>query len=136
MEWNLGSALQNTGIRTFSSTTRLDSEFNFGISPVKTMFVTVTCENKCAIEILPFNVGLEYLPKDSNIPDDWGSLGQLEFDQETKQISMSVYLPDNYETVGRATCYPEYTTKFNTGTGNFTVPIILPNTHPLCKCGK
>ena len=106
-------------------------------SKERNMFVSVSCENKCAIEILPYNVGLEYQAKGATkASEDWFPLGSVDYNKETKRTSTKVFLPDNYETLGRATAYPDYTTKFNTGTGDFTVQIVLPNTHPLCKCGK
>ena len=131
MKWNLGTLSSGSSGKEFPG-----GGIDFTSTVARNMFVTVTCENKCALEILPYNVGLEFLLTGANASEEWWQLGSVDYNPETKRVSTKVYLPDNYETLGRATAYPEYTTKFNTGTGDFTVPIVLPNTHPLCKCGK
>ena len=110
---------------------------------LKTAKITVSCENNCALEILPYNVGIEYSKNlSATVFDpfgyaDWSFLGNVSYDPTDKQIKLRVNLPDNTDFLFRAIAYPEYSKSMNTGsTDSFTAPIILPKTHPLCKCGK
>ena len=109
----------------------------------KTAKITVSCENKCALEILPYNVGIEYSKNLSATTfdpfgyNDWSFLGNVSYDPTDKQIKLRANLPDNTDFLFRAIAYPEYSKQINTGTGDtFDAPIILPKTHPLCNCGK
>ncbi len=108
---------------------------------LKTVNITVSCENKCALQILPYNVGIEY---NNNInanlsgtTERWIFAGNVNYDKTDNKIKLRAYLPDNTNLLFRAIAYPEYPKQINTGTGDsFEAPIILPKTHPLCNCGK
>ena len=109
---------------------------------LKTANITISCENKCALQILPYNIGIEYNRElgngSSNIADNaWIFAGNLNYDKIDNKIKLKAYLPDNTNLSFRAIAYTDYNKIVHTGTGDsFDVPIILPKTHPLCNCGK
>ena len=108
---------------------------------LKTVNITVSCENKCALQILPYNVGIQYNNNiNANLSGSngrWIFAGNVGYDRTDNKIKLKAYLPDNANLLFRAISFPEYPKQINTGTGDsFEAPIILPKTHPLCNCGK
>ena len=125
-----------------SSLVNLSVPYGIIATKLKTVNVTVSCENKCALQILPYNVGIQYNndlnAKLSGTPvNRWIFAGNVNYDRTDNKIKLKAYLPDNANLLLRAISFPEYPKQVNTGTGDsFDAPIILPKTHPLCKCGK
>jgi len=107
--------------------------------PKKTVIITVSCENKCALEIYPSNVGIQYNTNTqaTAFADSWNFAGNVNTDPADNKIKLVTYLPNSTDVLFRAIAYPEYAQKVNTGAGaSLDAEIKLPNTHPLCKCGK
>jgi hypothetical protein len=109
----------------------------------KTIFVDVTCENDCPLEIKPYNVGIEYwwplmMPATPNLYDNyWSFLGFVNYDNSDNKVKLIAYLPDNADMKFRATAFPEDIISLNTGVSTaLTAPIVLKKDHPLCQCGK
>lgn len=105
----------------------------------KIIFVDVSCENDCPLEIKPYNVGIEYrwplmMPAD---PNYWSFLGFVNYDNSDNRVKLIAYLPDNADMKFRAMAFPEDIISLNTSVSTtLTAPIVLKKDHPLCQCGK
>jgi hypothetical protein len=139
----------NKGVVDIQNSSSLNLSVPYVEGPIiykaKTVNIIVNCEKRyCsdALQILPYNVGIEY-NDDPNyyrtgnlVPGGWKFAGNVNYDKIDNKIKLKTYLPDNVNISLRAIAYPDYAQTIHTTTGeNINAYITLRN-HPLCNCGN